>query len=76
MSLLDETPALTFLTKDHPEANDRKAKKGERAYSLYFILENNTALQIKMGYDSYMLFKAFVQQMELDDMLKACTKSQ
>ena len=42
-----------FLTKDHPEANGRKAVFGEREYTAIFPLEDGTTLTIKMGQEGF-----------------------
>ena len=46
---MTELNSITFLTKDHPEANGREAQPGEEEYMLNFPLEDGRVLYIKMG---------------------------
>lgn len=58
---------ITYLTKDHPEANGRKPEKGETQYTLFFPLEDGGTLYVKMGQVSYNYFASFIGQMFVDD---------
>lgn len=42
-----------FKTKDHPEANGRKAKAGEQEYVATFPLEDGSFLRVRMGQEGF-----------------------
>ena len=42
-------PELKFRTEDHPEANGREPKDGERGYTLRFPLEDGRELVVEIG---------------------------
>ncbi len=56
-----------FYSKDHPEANGRKPKPGDRAYVFQFPLEDGNDLHIHCGDETLAKFREFLGSMILDD---------
>lgn len=58
---------LEYRTKDHPEANGRKAVRGEQQWIFTFPLEDGSVLKVLTGRDGRNRFKAMIEQEEIDD---------
>jgi len=59
---------LEYKTKDHPEANGRKAVVGEQQWCFTFFLEDGTVLKVLAGRTCHDSFKAMLEQEEIDDL--------
>jgi hypothetical protein len=60
---------ITYVTKDHPEANGRTPGAGEQAYGLLFPLESGQTLEVIMGKQGICALRAMLRQMDVDDAL-------
>ncbi len=60
-------PTIYLRTIDHPEANGRQPKAGEKGYTLIFPLEDGTVLRVGMGSGSFGLFADFIACSMVDD---------
>lgn len=57
---------IVLRAKDHPEANGRQAKSGEKGWTLRFPLETGTSLVLLIGETSFNKFREFLGQYTLD----------
>ena len=62
---------LEFRTKDHPQANGRKAQPGEQQWILTFTLEDGSELKVKAGQLCRDSFKRMLEQEEIDDLAES-----
>lgn len=56
-----------YRTKDHPEANGRKAVAGEQQWVFTFLLQDGSELKVIAGRVCRDSFKAMLEQEDIDD---------
>jgi hypothetical protein len=63
--------AVHFRTKDHPQANGRKARSGEHAWPFHFPLEDGRTLILGMGDEGRCHLAECITQSAVDDIKEA-----
>lgn len=58
---------IRLRTKGHPEANERKPKRGEQAFTFTFPLESGNTLHVEGGKEDFERFSEMLGSMAIDD---------